>query len=38
VTISWAIGIAALLIGGSLVYLALRLRRIDKRVENLRPR
>ena len=38
VTISWAIGIAALLIGGSLVYLALRLRRIDKRVESLRPR
>ena len=38
VTLSWAIGIAALLIGGSLVYLALRLRRIDKRVENLRPR
>jgi uncharacterized membrane protein HdeD (DUF308 family) len=38
VTLSWAIGIAALLIGGSLVYLALRLRRIDKRVESLRSR
>ena len=38
ITISWVIGIAALLIGGSLVYLALRLRRIDKRVESLRPR
>jgi uncharacterized membrane protein HdeD (DUF308 family) len=38
VTVSWAIAIAALLIGGSLVYLALRLRKIDKRVENLRPR
>ena len=38
VTLSWAIGIAALLIGGSLVYLALRLRRIDKRAESLRSR
>jgi uncharacterized membrane protein HdeD (DUF308 family) len=38
VTVSWAIGIAALLIGGPLIYLALRLRRIDKRVEDLRPR
>jgi uncharacterized membrane protein HdeD (DUF308 family) len=38
VTISWVIGIAALLIGGSLVYLALRLRRIDKQVASLRPR
>jgi uncharacterized membrane protein HdeD (DUF308 family) len=38
VTIAWAIGIAALLIGASLIYLALRLRKIDRRVENLRPR
>ena len=38
ITISWVIGIAALLIGASLVYLGLRLRRIDKRVENLRRR
>jgi len=38
VTIAWAIGIAALLIGVSLIYLALRLRRIDKRVEDLRRR
>jgi uncharacterized membrane protein HdeD (DUF308 family) len=38
VTIAWAIGIAALLIGASLIYLALRLRKIDKRVENLRRR
>ena len=36
VTISWAIGIAALLIGALLVFLALRLRRIDRRVQNLR--
>jgi uncharacterized membrane protein HdeD (DUF308 family) len=38
VTISWAIGIAALLIGASLIYLALRLRRVDKRAESLRSR
>jgi uncharacterized membrane protein HdeD (DUF308 family) len=38
VTVSWAIGIAALLIGASLIYLALRLRRIDKRAESLRSR
>jgi uncharacterized membrane protein HdeD (DUF308 family) len=38
VTIAWTIGIAALVIGASLVYLALRLRKIDKRVEDLRPR
>jgi uncharacterized membrane protein HdeD (DUF308 family) len=36
VTIAWAIGIAALLIGASLVYLSLRLRKIDRRVENMR--
>ena len=36
VTIAWAIGIAALLIGASLVYLALRLRKINKRVTGLR--
>ena len=36
VTIAWAIGIAALLIGSSLLYLALRLRKFDRRVENLR--
>lgn len=36
VTIAWAVGIAALLIGASLGYLALRLRKIDKRVEGLR--
>lgn len=36
VTISWVIGIAALLIGSSLIFLALRLRKVDKRVENLR--
>lgn len=33
VTIAWTIGIAALLIGASLIYLALRLRKVDKRVE-----
>ncbi len=38
ITIAWTIGFAALVIGSSLVYLALRLRRIDKRVESLRPR
>lgn len=38
VTIAWTIGIAALLIGASLVYLALRLRKLDRRVENLRRR
>ena len=38
VTIAWAIGIAALLIGASLIYLALRLRKIDKRVESFRRR
>jgi len=38
VTISWAIGIAALLIGGSLIYLALRLRKVERRVESLRSR
>ncbi len=36
VTIAWTIGIAALLIGASLVYLALRLRKIDRQVEHLR--
>jgi uncharacterized membrane protein HdeD (DUF308 family) len=36
VTIAWVIGIAALLIGVALVYLALRLRRIGRRVQNLR--
>jgi uncharacterized membrane protein HdeD (DUF308 family) len=36
VTISWVIGIAALVIGGLLTFLALRLRQVDKRVENLR--
>jgi len=38
VTIAWTIGIAALVISASLVYLALRLRKIDRRVENLGPR
>jgi uncharacterized membrane protein HdeD (DUF308 family) len=37
-TIAWTIGIAALLIGASLIYLALRLRKLDRRVENLRRR
>jgi uncharacterized membrane protein HdeD (DUF308 family) len=38
VTSARAIGIAALLIGASLMYLALRLRKMDKRVEGLRRR
>lgn len=33
VVISWVIGLAALLLGGLLTYLALRFKRIDKRVE-----
>ena len=36
VAISWAIAIVALLIGAVFIYLAMRLRRIDRRVENLR--
>ena len=36
VAISWAIGIAALLIGALLIYLALRLRQINQRVDNLK--
>ena len=36
VAISWAIGIAALLIGALLIYLALRLRQVNQRVDNLK--
>ena len=36
VAISWAIGIAALLIGALLIYLALRLRQANQRVDNLK--
>jgi len=35
VTISWVVGIAALLLGVLLIYLALRLRRVDKRIDSL---
>jgi uncharacterized membrane protein HdeD (DUF308 family) len=35
VTISWVVGIAALLLGALLIYLALRLRRVDKRIDSL---
>ncbi len=35
VTISWMIGIVALLIGALLIFLALRLRRVTKRVDNI---
>jgi uncharacterized membrane protein HdeD (DUF308 family) len=38
VTIAWAIGIAALLIGAALIYLALRLRNVDRRMGSLRRR
>jgi uncharacterized membrane protein HdeD (DUF308 family) len=38
VTISWLIGIAALMVGVLLVSLALRLRGVDKRVEDLGKR
>jgi uncharacterized membrane protein HdeD (DUF308 family) len=36
VAISWAIGIAALLIGALLIYLALRLRQVNQRMDNLK--
>jgi uncharacterized membrane protein HdeD (DUF308 family) len=32
VTISWLIGLAALLLGGLMVYLALRLKRLDRTI------
>lgn len=38
VTISWVVGIAALLLGALLIYLALRLRRVDRRLQPLGPR
>ena len=38
VTISWLIGIAALVVGVLLISLALRLRRVDRRVEDLGER
>ncbi len=36
VAISWVIGIAALLIGALLIYLSLRLRQVNQRVDNLK--
>jgi uncharacterized membrane protein HdeD (DUF308 family) len=35
VTISWAVGIAALLLGVLVIYLALRLRRVNRRIDSM---